>query len=243
MGDVKGMIDVFQKALPMDKAPELAQRLSEGKFTLRDMYEQLENLLKIGPLGKVMEMMPGMSHIMPHLKGNEGNQRIKIMLNILDSMTDEGTIDEKKKFKCLELDSNKPLKEVTRMQRIARGSGRSVKEVSDLVEQHKLFAKMVEKMKPLTKAKGNNINMAKMANAVPPQLMKQMGGVGGLSQLMKQLGGNVFVFSMLMRSRHGRNGNSWLQVSISTYCNIDSSSIKVHKRVFTASFCCHRFCS
>ncbi len=35
MGDVKGMMKAFQEALPMDKAPELAQRLSEGKFTLR----------------------------------------------------------------------------------------------------------------------------------------------------------------------------------------------------------------
>lgn len=90
MGDLKGIMNVFQEALPMDKAPELAERLAQGKFTLRDMYEQLQNILKMGPLGKVMEMMPGMSHLMPHLKGNDGNQRIKIMINILDSCTDDG---------------------------------------------------------------------------------------------------------------------------------------------------------
>ena len=84
------MMKTFSEVLPMDKAPELAQRLSEGKFSLRDMYEQLQNILKMGPLGKVMEMMPGMNNLMPHLKGDEGNKRIKIMINILDSMTDEG---------------------------------------------------------------------------------------------------------------------------------------------------------
>jgi len=48
---------------------------------------------------------------------------------------------------------------------------------------------MVEKMKNLGKGRGNmNMNIAKMANAVPPHIMKQMGGVGGLSNLMKQIG-------------------------------------------------------
>jgi signal recognition particle subunit SRP54 len=103
MGDFKGIMEVFQEALPMDKAPgrshhrfhsdsiELAQRLSEGKFTLRDMHEQLQNILKMGPIGKVMEMMPGMNQFLPQLKGNDGNAKIKSMINILDSMTDEGT--------------------------------------------------------------------------------------------------------------------------------------------------------
>lgn len=177
MGDVKGMMKAFQEVLPMDKAPELAQRLSEGKFSLRDMYEQLQNIMKMGPIGKVMEMMPGMSHIMPQLKGDEGNAKIKIMINILDSMTDD------------ELDSIKPIKEPSRVVRIARGSGRSIREVSELLEQHKQFAKMVDKMKGLGKIRGNmNANLQKMASVVPPHIVKQMGGVGGLSNLMKQIG-------------------------------------------------------
>jgi len=177
MGDVKGMMDVIQKALPLEKAPEMAQRLSEGKFSLRDMYEQLQNVMKMGPLGKVMEMMPGMNQFLPQLKGNDSNAKIKAMINILDSMTDE------------ELDNEKPIKEPSRMARIARGSGRSIKEVHELIEQHKQFSKMVGKMKSLTKGRGNNINnLSKMASVVPPHIMKQMGGVGGLGNLMKQIG-------------------------------------------------------
>jgi len=177
MGDVKGMMKAFQDALPMEKAPELAQRLSEGKFTLRDMYEQLGNIMKMGPINKVMEMMPGMNHLLPQLKGNDGNAKIKAMLNILDSMTEE------------ELDNDKAIKENSRIQRIARGSGRSAKEVHELLEQHKQFAKMVGKMKDLTKpGRGGPNQLAKMANVVPPHIMKQMGGVGGLNNLMKQIG-------------------------------------------------------
>ncbi len=58
------------------------------------MYDQLQNILKMGPLGKVMEMMPGMNQFLPQLKGNEGNAKIKIMLNILDSMTDDGMLHD-----------------------------------------------------------------------------------------------------------------------------------------------------
>jgi len=179
LGDFKAMMEVFQEALPMDKAPELAQRLSEGKFTLRDMYDQLQNILKMGPLNKVMEMMPGMNQIMPQLKGVDGNAKIKVMINILDSMTDE------------ELDNDKPMKDTSRFQRIARGSGRSMKEVHDLLEQHKQFARMVDKMKSFTKGGRGMINpqnLSKMANIVPPHIMKQMGGLGGLNNLMKQMG-------------------------------------------------------
>lgn len=72
------------------------------------------------------------------------------------------------------------------MTRIARGSGRSVREVNELIEQHKQFAKMVDKMKGFTKTRGNNLQ--KMASVVPPHIMKQMGGLGGLTNLMKQMG-------------------------------------------------------
>jgi len=181
MGDMKAMMEVFQDVLPMDKAPELAERLSQGKFSLRDMYDQLQNILKMGPLDKVMGMMPGMNHLMPHLKGNEGSAKIKSMIHILDSCTDD------------ELDNNKPMKEASRIQRIARGSGRSIKEVHDLLEQHKQFAKMVDKfttIKPTGRGHNqmNPATLSKVASAIPPNIMKQMGGLGNISNLMKQMG-------------------------------------------------------
>lgn len=78
------------------------------------------------------------------------------------------------------------MKDGSRIARIARGSGRSIKEVNELLEQHKLMSKMVDKMKALTKSRGNNLS--KLQQMVPPHLMKQMGGMGGLNNLMKQMG-------------------------------------------------------
>jgi len=91
MGDVQGMMKAFSDILPADKAPELAARLAEGKFTLRDMYDQLQNIDKMGPISKVMEMVPGMNHLLPFIaKGDEGNSKIRMMIRILDSLTADG---------------------------------------------------------------------------------------------------------------------------------------------------------
>lgn len=53
MGDLSGFMDKIKEVVPMDQQPELLQKLSEGNFTLRVMYEQFQNLLKMGPIGQV----------------------------------------------------------------------------------------------------------------------------------------------------------------------------------------------
>jgi signal recognition particle subunit SRP54 len=53
MGDISGFMDKIHEVVPMDQQPELLQKLSEGNFTLRIMYEQFQNILKMGPIGQV----------------------------------------------------------------------------------------------------------------------------------------------------------------------------------------------
>jgi signal recognition particle subunit SRP54 len=53
MGDWSGFMDKIQEVVPMDQQPELLQKLSEGNFTLRIMYEQFQNIVKMGPIGQV----------------------------------------------------------------------------------------------------------------------------------------------------------------------------------------------
>ena len=53
MGDLSGFMDKIQEVVPMDQQPELLQKLSEGNFTMRIMYEQFQNLLKMGPINQV----------------------------------------------------------------------------------------------------------------------------------------------------------------------------------------------
>lgn len=187
MGDIPGMMKMFEEAIPKAKQEELQSRLAEGKFSLRDMQDQLTNIMSMGPIEKVMQMMPGFQS-MPQLQGAQGTAKLKTFVNIMDSMTDE------------ELDNGIKLleKNTSRVVRIARGAGRPVREVMELLEVYKQFEKLFVK---LSKMGGPNMNINprnidKVASMVPPQLMKQFGGVGGLQNLMKQFNGGKGGFPM-----------------------------------------------
>ena len=62
-----------------------------GIFTLRDMYEQFQNILSMGPLSKVMSMMPGFPSEMAEAAEQEGGKRMKRFMAIMDSMNRRGT--------------------------------------------------------------------------------------------------------------------------------------------------------
>ncbi|KAF8663861.1 hypothetical protein HU200_055196 [Digitaria exilis] len=164
-------IDEFEV---FDVKPFLLQKLSEGSFTLRLMYEQFQNILKMGPIGQVFSMLPGFSsELMPKGHEKESQAKIKRYMTMMDSMTDA------------ELDSTNPkLMTESRIIRIARGSGRPVRDVMDMLEEYKRLAKIWGKMKGLKIPK----NVQHMSKVLPPQMLKQIGGMGGLQSLMKQMG-------------------------------------------------------
>jgi signal recognition particle subunit SRP54 len=57
MGDWSGFMDKIHEVVPMDQQPELLQKLTEGNFTLRIMYEQFQNIQNMGPLSQVQRQM------------------------------------------------------------------------------------------------------------------------------------------------------------------------------------------
>uniref|UniRef100_A0ACD5V4A1 Uncharacterized protein n=1 Tax=Avena sativa TaxID=4498 RepID=A0ACD5V4A1_AVESA len=188
MGDLSGLIDKIQDVIPADKQPELLAKISEGTFTLRLLYEQFQNLLKMGSLGQVFSMLPGFnSELMPKGQEKDGEAKIKRYMTIMDSMTDA------------ELDNPNPKKLMTesRTIRIARGSGRQVRDVMDMLEEYKRLAKVFGKMKDLKIPKNNgkmsdlsqNQTIQQLVKALPPQMLKQMGGVPGLKALVNKMGG------------------------------------------------------
>ncbi|KAK8525070.1 hypothetical protein V6N12_029917 [Hibiscus sabdariffa] len=193
MGDWSGFMDKIHEVVPMDQQPELLQKLSEGNFTLRIMYEQFQNILKMGPIGQVFSMLPGFSsELMPKGREKESQAKIKRYMTMMDSMTNE------------ELDSSNPkLMNESRMMRIARGSGRHIREVMEMMEEYKRLAKIWSKMKGLKipkkgemSALSRNMNAQHMSKVLPPQMLKQMGGMGGLQNLMKQMGSNKDMMGM-----------------------------------------------
>lgn len=187
MGDIEALIQNIREVVPKDEEmnKELVNRLQRGEFSLRDMYDQFENIMKMGPLNKVMENLPGMSNLLKqgNLKGLDSNQKVKVYMTIMDSMTD-GELDDPRVL------DNKKSRD-TRIMRIARGAGRSIREVNELLDQFKHFQKMMAGLGKMKIGKGGQINarqMQGMANMLPANVMKQFGGMSGIQNLMKQLG-------------------------------------------------------
>ena len=186
LGDLGNLMKTVQEAIPKNKQSEIVKTLEEGKFTLRNMRDQFQSVLNMGSLGSVMSMIPGMNaNLIPKGKEKEATARIKRFLYMMDSMTEQ------------ELDSLKPLNP-GRIKRIARGSGTSIGEVSQLIEEHKKFSKMVSKMSNmnLTNQKGMSEMqknpeqmMKKLSGAMDPRIIKQMGGTGNLMNMVKNMGG------------------------------------------------------
>ncbi|WPH03887.1 Signal recognition particle 54 kDa protein, protein [Acrodontium crateriforme] len=184
MGDMQGLVEHVQ-SLKLDQK-ETMKNVAEGKFTVRNMKEQIENISRMGPLSKLGGMVPGLSGLMQGMDDEEGGMKLKRMVFICDSMTNK------------ELDSDGKIfvQEPTRMVRVARGSGTSVREVEELLSQQGMMAQMAKRMKGMAGAQGKGGNpMANMSKAQQAAAMKRMqamgmgGGPGGMPDLSSLMGG------------------------------------------------------
>ena len=131
MGDMLTLIEQAEQAFEKDQAEAAATKLMEGEFTLNDFLEQMQALKKMGPLGNLMGMMPGMPK---ELKGAEiGDDQLKPVEAIIRSMTP--------------LERRKPeIINGSRRNRIATGSGTTVGDVNRLVKQFGEMQKMMKRM-------------------------------------------------------------------------------------------------
>uniref|UniRef100_A0A803KWT6 Signal recognition particle 54 kDa protein n=1 Tax=Chenopodium quinoa TaxID=63459 RepID=A0A803KWT6_CHEQI len=158
MSDLPGfMKKINGVVISKDEKSKQAQDLSKGKFTFRMMYEQLQNILNMGPMSPLLSMLPGFkSDFMPKTKEKDAQAKIKRYMTILDSMTNK------------ELDCKKDMCK-SRIMRVARGVGLQVKEVTKLLEEYKRLAKMFSKVKTLN----------------TPHMLKRMGGLQGLMKTLQ----------------------------------------------------------
>ena len=142
LGDIEALLEKAREAIDEKKAKNIAQRFMEGKFTLEDMYEQLEAMNKMGPLTKIISMIPGMSLKVPNQMIERQQEKIKKWKYIMQSMTKEEKNDPS-------IITN------SRIKRIALGSGTNETEVRGLLAQYK-------KMKRLLKGVKNEKDLQKM---------------------------------------------------------------------------------
>ncbi|MCW3975259.1 MAG: signal recognition particle protein Srp54 [Candidatus Bathyarchaeota archaeon] len=132
MGDIEGLIKKV-KEVEKDVSKEKIKSFAKGKFTLQDLYEQMESMRRLGPLRKVWSMIPGGHSISDELV-DVAEQKLDSWKVILQSMRRD------------ELEEPKILN-ASRIRRIARGSGKSEKDVKELVNQYNTVKKMMKSFK------------------------------------------------------------------------------------------------
>ncbi|KAF2455554.1 SRP54-type protein [Lineolata rhizophorae] len=197
MGDMQGLMEHVQ-SLKLDQKDTM-KHIASGVFTVRDLRDQLSNITKMGPLSKMAGMIPGLSNAMQGLDDADSAAKLRRMIAITDSMTDK------------ELDSDGKLfvQEPTRMTRVARGSGTSVREVEELLTQQQTMATMAKRMKGgmanMQRAQGamGGGNRQQQLAAMQKRMqsmgagggagggggMPGMGGMPDMNSMMKMLGG------------------------------------------------------
>ena len=133
MGDIESLVAKVQEA-EVEVSEKDINALLSGKFTLTDMYHQLEAMRKMGPLQKVLQMVPGFSYQLPDADLDMAEERMDRFKYIIDSMTPE------------ERDNPKVIN-ASRTRRIARGSGTEEREVRELIKQYNATRKMLRQLK------------------------------------------------------------------------------------------------
>jgi signal recognition particle subunit SRP54 len=158
MGDIVGLVSEAMEKFDQEETAKLQAKMEKGEFTLDDFMGQMGQIKKLGPMNKVLGMLPGMSELTKQM-GHDGEgveKQMSRMRAIYDSMT------RKERHKPDLLDAN-------RRRRIARGAGCDVQEVG-------AFMKQFEMSRNMMRAVGGMGMMGKL------KLMKSLMG-GGMSGL------------------------------------------------------------
>ncbi len=133
MGDLEALVEKVKaaKAMPTE---EIAEKFLTGKFTLEDLLQQFQSIRKMGPLSKLLRLIPGLSFTLPEGFEEVSEDKLKKFIAIIQSMTKE----ERMKPEIIDR---------SRMKRIAIGSGTTTKDVKDLLNQYKMMKRMLKQFK------------------------------------------------------------------------------------------------
>lgn len=161
MGDVLSLIEKAQANIDVDKAQEMERKLRTAQFTLDDFRDQLQQIRNLGPLEQVLGMIPGMNKIKGLDKVNLDDGRFRRMEAIISSMT----IEER---------AHPSVMNASRRRRVATGSGVTVRDVNQLLNQFEQMQTMMKRFSGFGKKMGKRGMMS---------ALKSMSG-GGLDAMV-----------------------------------------------------------
>lgn len=141
MGDVLSLIEKAQEAIDEKEAADLGKRMLNQEFNFEDYLMAMEQMKKLGPLNKILEMIPGMNS--KELQGvdlSKGEETMSKTKAVIQSMTAK----ERR-------NPNLILKSPSRKKRISEGSGTSLQEVNKLMKSYEMMKKNMKQMKSFQK--------------------------------------------------------------------------------------------
>ncbi len=131
LGDIQSLVEKAEKVITEDKAQVMATKVMTGEFDLEDLREMLRMIQSMGPLDKLLSMIPGVGAQIKNLKVDE--KQFKRIEAIINSMTPE----ERRNPKIINM---------SRKKRIAKGSGTTISEVNKLLKRYEEMKKMMKKL-------------------------------------------------------------------------------------------------
>ncbi len=156
MGDVLTLIEKAQTEVDIKEAEKTAQKLKENSFDLEDLLAQMKQIRNMGPLGQLLNMIPGVSGKIDDSVAEAGEKDLRRIEAIIQSMTPE----ERR---------NPDIINPSRKRRIAKGCGCDVSQINRLLKQ---FSDMKKVMKHLT---GGGKNGKRKRMPFNPAMLRNMG--------------------------------------------------------------------
>ncbi len=133
MGDIQSLIEKAAAEVDEEQAKELSQKLRKAEFDYNDFLTQMQQVKKMGGMGSILSMMPGMGNQLSGIDMEEGEKSMRRVESIILSMTKEER-------------ANPNLINPSRKQRIAKGAGVDISEVNRLVKQFDQMKKLMKQM-------------------------------------------------------------------------------------------------
>lgn len=135
MGDMLGLIEKAEATFDEKEAREQAEKMMSGEFTLQDFADQLRQVRRMGPIGQLLEMLPGgMGQISRSVDPQDAERQMNMTEAIINSMTRAER-------------HNPHLLNASRRRRIARGSGTEVQDVNRLLKQYREAQRLFKTLK------------------------------------------------------------------------------------------------
>ncbi len=133
MGDVLSLIERAGETVDRTEAERMGRKLVKGEFNLEDFLKQLQQIKKMGPLGQLLDMIPGMGRLTKEIAPEVTDKQFGRIEAIINSMT----LEERRDPRVLN---------GSRKRRVARGSGSTVPEINDLLNQFRQMQRLMKQM-------------------------------------------------------------------------------------------------